>query len=197
MRKTESKDNLRSRVTRRMLWETMFALLEEKYFAEITIQDICTHADVNRSTFYHHFDNKYDLLDYGISTVIPQQAGLEGRVPAEGERWEDQGPHVALFTYVKAHQKFWNNLLVQEGFSETVLHSMLDGTKNFLKQIYTEGNDDETASEIQAQMYIGAIGNLTVWWLKNNCEMPISELNSYVNALWRYPKKSSSKTRKR
>ena len=194
MKKTEKKENLRSRVTRRILWEALFSLLEEKYFAEITIQDICTRADVNRSTFYHHFDSKFDLLDYGISTVIPQQAGLEGQLPQKGERWSDQGPHVALFNYVKNHQRFWNNLLVKEGFSEAVLRGMLEGTKAFLKEIYADETADETTSEIQAQMYIGAVGNLTIWWLKQNCEMPISELNDYVDAFWRYPRKRRRNT---
>lgn len=194
MKKTEKKENLRSRVTRRILWEALFSLLEEKYFAEITIQDICTRADVNRSTFYHHFDSKFDLLDYGISTVIPQQAGLEGQLPQKGERWSDQGPHVALFNYVKSHQRFWNNLLVKEGFSEAVLRGMLEGTKAFLKEIYADETANETTSEIQAQMYIGAVGNLTIWWLKQNCEMPISELNDYVDAFWRYPRKMGRNT---
>ena len=194
MKKTEKKENLRSRVTRRILWEALFSLLEEKYFAEITIQDICTRADVNRSTFYHHFDSKFDLLDYGISTVIPQQAGLEGQLPQKGERWSDQGPHVALFNYVKNHQRFWNNLLVKEGFSEAVLRGMLEGTKAFLKEIYADETADETTSEIQAQMYIGAVGNLTIWWLKQNCEMPISELNDYVDTFWRYPRKMGRNT---
>lgn len=194
MKKTEKKENLRSRVTRRILWEALFSLLEEKYFAEITIQDICTRADVNRSTFYHHFDSKFDLLDFGISTVIPQQAGLEGQLPQKGERWSDQGPHVALFNYVKNHQRFWNNLLVKEGFSEAVLRGMLEGTKAFLKEIYADETADETTSEIQAQMYIGAVGNLTIWWLKQNCEMPISELNDYVDTFWRYPRKMGRNT---
>ena len=193
MTKEGTKESLRSRVTRRMLWEAMFSLLEEKYFSEITIQDICARAEVNRSTFYHHFDSKYDLLDYGISTIIPQQAGLKGQMPAKGEKWSEQGPHVALFTYVKRHQRFWNNLLVKEGFSEAVLRGMLDGTKAFLKEIYDDANDDEILSEIAAQMYIGAIGNLTIWWLKQGCEMPIEQLNSYVDTLWRYPRKTAPK----
>ena len=196
MNSSEAKNSLRSRITRRMLWEALFSLLEEKYFSQITIQDICARAEVNRSTFYHHFESKYDLLNYGISTVIPKQAGLDKRLPAEGESWSEQGPHTALFAYVKTHQRFWNNLLVKEGFSEEVLTGMLEGTKSFLEEIYTNTDDDETASEIAAQMYIGAVGNLTIWWLRQGCEMPIQQLNSYVDAMWRYPKKTSLKSRK-
>ena len=37
-------------------------LLETKEFADITIMDICKTAGVNRSTFYAHYENTYDLL---------------------------------------------------------------------------------------------------------------------------------------
>ena len=38
------------------------ALLESKEFSNITVMDICKAAGVNRSTFYAHYDNTYDLL---------------------------------------------------------------------------------------------------------------------------------------
>lgn len=40
----------------------LVALLEHKEFSEIGIMDICRQAGVNRSTFYAHYDNTYDLL---------------------------------------------------------------------------------------------------------------------------------------
>lgn len=40
----------------------LVALLEHKEFSQISIMDICQQAGVNRSTFYAHYDNTYDLL---------------------------------------------------------------------------------------------------------------------------------------
>ncbi|MEQ6028481.1 TetR/AcrR family transcriptional regulator [Staphylococcus saccharolyticus] len=34
-----------------------------KSFHQITVQDLCEHAMVRRSTFYRHYNDKYDLLD--------------------------------------------------------------------------------------------------------------------------------------
>ena len=42
--------------------DALVALLEQKDFGEITIMDICAQAGVNRSTFYAHYNNLYDLL---------------------------------------------------------------------------------------------------------------------------------------
>lgn len=43
--------------------EALFSLLEQKDFAFITVKDICRVADVNRSTFYLHYETISDLLD--------------------------------------------------------------------------------------------------------------------------------------
>ena len=42
--------------------EALLSLLEKKDFEYITIKEICDVAGVNRSTFYLHYDNTYDLL---------------------------------------------------------------------------------------------------------------------------------------
>lgn len=49
---------------------SFISLLESKEFADITIMDICKKADVNRSTFYAHYDNTYDLLKETQQSLI-------------------------------------------------------------------------------------------------------------------------------
>ena len=42
--------------------EALLSLLEKKGFEYITVKEICDAAGVNRSTFYLHYENTYDLL---------------------------------------------------------------------------------------------------------------------------------------
>lgn len=178
--------DFRKRVTCRLLWEAMFQLLEKKHFDSITIKNICAQAQVNRSTFYNHFDSKFDLLRYGIETVVPEEAGI---TKIDYDSPDAEGPHVALFKYVKAHQAFWKNLLVTHGMSDIVFSSMVTGTKEFLKSSESSTEQDGVFLEIEAQMYIGAVGNLTIWWLKHDCAISVPELSSYVDSLWNYKTK--------
>lgn len=48
--------------TARRMDEALIALLGEKDFQYVTIKEICARADVNRSTFYLHYENIGDLL---------------------------------------------------------------------------------------------------------------------------------------
>ena len=57
----EKKDR-RTRKTRQLLRDTLLALLKEKRYEEISVQDIIERADVARSTFYVHYVDKDDLL---------------------------------------------------------------------------------------------------------------------------------------
>ena len=42
--------------------QALLYLLEKKPFEYITVSEICKKADVNRSTFYLHYENTQDLL---------------------------------------------------------------------------------------------------------------------------------------
>jgi len=59
--KPETKDR-RTRRTRQLLRDTLLALLKEKRYADISVQDIIARADVARSTFYVHYADKDELL---------------------------------------------------------------------------------------------------------------------------------------
>lgn len=48
----------------------LIGLLENKKFTDISIIDICKAANVNRSTFYAHYDNIYELLKETYDALI-------------------------------------------------------------------------------------------------------------------------------
>ena len=52
----------RVRYTRMVIKESFINLLEKKDISQITIKEICKDADINRSTFYSHYTDQYDLM---------------------------------------------------------------------------------------------------------------------------------------
>ena len=59
----EKKTDLRVVKTKKLLYESLSKLLREKSFEQIKISDICNEALINRSTFYAHYNDKYELLN--------------------------------------------------------------------------------------------------------------------------------------
>ena len=52
----------RVRLTRNLLKNALVQLMQEQHIAKISIRAICEVAGINRSTFYVHYTDQYDLL---------------------------------------------------------------------------------------------------------------------------------------
>ena len=55
--------NRRTAYTKTAIRRTFFELLEEKDFDRISVREICQRADINRSTFYRHYDDINALMN--------------------------------------------------------------------------------------------------------------------------------------
>ncbi len=53
----------RTRVTKMLIRKAFTDLLRQKPIQSISIKELCTHAGINRGTFYAHYTDIYDLLD--------------------------------------------------------------------------------------------------------------------------------------
>ena len=53
----------RQRKTRTAILDACISLIQEKDFQKITVHEIVKEADINRGTFYLHFEDKYDMMN--------------------------------------------------------------------------------------------------------------------------------------
>jgi AcrR family transcriptional regulator len=51
----------RVKYTKMVLKESFINLLKKKHISKISIKEICDDADINRATFYAHYNDQYDL----------------------------------------------------------------------------------------------------------------------------------------
>ena len=56
--------------TKILMAETLKKLIKDRPFAKITVQDIVNECNINRNTFYYHFENNYDLLYFAYEQEV-------------------------------------------------------------------------------------------------------------------------------
>ena len=76
------KTDRRVQYTKRALTSALIDLMRENHISKISVKALCAAADVNRSTFYAHFRNQYDLLAYIEAEALED---LKARLMADGE----------------------------------------------------------------------------------------------------------------
>jgi AcrR family transcriptional regulator len=97
MQKLDGVGDLRVRRTRKLLQQALIEVTVEKGFAALTVRDITRRAMVNRSTFYRHYLDKYDLLEQHINEIyeVLEKEGIIG-----------EGRHEGLIELLKQIQQF-------------------------------------------------------------------------------------------
>ena len=53
-----------SNITKRALASALKELMEDSPFSKISVSDICQACDMNRKSFYYHFKDKYELVNW-------------------------------------------------------------------------------------------------------------------------------------
>jgi AcrR family transcriptional regulator len=83
------KDDRRVKYTKMVLKESFIKLLAKKDISQISIKEICEDADINRATFYTHYNDQYDLMK-----------------KIENELFENVGSYLTEYTQSKADVNF-------------------------------------------------------------------------------------------
>ena len=116
----------RTQRTRQALSHALIALIQDKRYDAITVQDICDRANVGRSTFYAHYQDKDDLLTSNF-----QQAMESLGQPLAYRDGQLIFPIAPLFEHVKGHHHLYKALLWSGGM-EVLMRA---GQKQWSQQI--------------------------------------------------------------
>lgn len=54
----------------RLITDSLTALMLEKKYADITVSTLCAHAGIPRRTFYYYFENKEDVLEHLLESLL-------------------------------------------------------------------------------------------------------------------------------
>ncbi len=160
----EKKENRRVKVTKKMLKESFIKLLETKDIASITIKELCEQADINRSTFYAHYNDQYDLMTKIQNELIEN---IESYLaPYIHDEREDVSVEMLerIFEYVMENAQVCRLLLSERGdlnFQKRVLNLVYGKYIHELRETLVLNKED--AEYVYAYTITGCIGVIQKW----------------------------------
>ena len=165
-------DNRSVRNTKRRLREGLLSLMEKKPINEISVKELTELVDVNRGTFYFHYQDIYDLLrDMEQDFFENFDRTLSENKPALDEDGfpildAEGAPYLhAVFSFIDQNRDFCRIMLSPRGdmqFVELVKHRV-DSQCRFFWQILAPGADEERRGMYNAFLINGLIGLIQEW----------------------------------
>lgn len=167
----------RVRKTQQSLIEVFLELLEEKGFDRITINEVADRADVNRSTVYAHYADKYDLFKKCIEMHLEKIfIGCSNASP------EDL--LLNTFSYIKQNKAVFQ-LFLKENYTGLFHMVLLENIRN--QSVYNLSTDDILKKEIQQQFLISATAGIFEWYILNADKYSIADvINRYKDMVLEY-----------
>lgn len=140
----QKQENQRVRLTKKLFRDSLIALLRKKKIYQITVSELCASAELNRSSFYKHYGNVYDVLaeleeDFlsQIRRCVDQIDGCNPDHAAE--------PVYRLICHIRDNADAYALLLsnsIDEQFSFSIIRQALTFIKEkAVENGYTESDD--------------------------------------------------------
>ena len=164
--------------TRQMLRAALVALIEEKGFDAITVQEIGDRAGLNRATFYLHYHDKQDLLVKSLHDAVDELVSEIGAsVDDQRQLIGDESPRLikAVFEHVAQRAHFYRVMLSDEGvpaFSAGVRNYIAEVTMHWLAALQPQSDQSRVPLEIVANSLSWSVLGVLIWWLEH--DMPHS-----------------------
>lgn len=172
----------RKKYTRMVLKESLISLLKEKPITAITVKEICVVADINRSTFYSHFSDPYDLL-YKIEEEILVDMNKTLSNYNYNKEEETLQMTEKLLQYVAENKDICQTLLSEHGDASFQNRIMKLAHESILQNIIS---DTELDAEILEYISLFAIsGSIFILksWLENGTDKSPKEMAEIITKL--------------
>lgn len=104
-----------SNITKKALAEALKEVMEEKPFSKISINDICERCDMNRKSFYYHFADKYELVNWIFDMECMG-------IAAKGYEERRMELLLEICRYFYENRKFYHNALQVRGQNSFLEH---------------------------------------------------------------------------
>jgi len=160
--------------TRQLLRDALLALIAEKGYHNITVQDVTDQANVARTTFYLHYKDIDDLLFSSMAAIYEELL----------VKWLERTPSILKpddnpqgygdtedFEHVAAYESFYRAMMSENGsmkFMVRVQQYLTQAMERTLRLCVPEGVTPAMPLDMLAAMLAGSEIGVMMWWIQND-----------------------------
>ena len=173
--------NKRAQNTRKKIESYFLELLMEKPLEKITVQEICRGININRSTFYMHYEDIYNLFSKMEEEMSKKIAGIFYDEKTEKYRKFNITRYVELFEYVQENRSFYSLYLNGVGKNYTINIYVAQLSEKMLEVFLENALEEERKMlNYRIEFFNAGINALIRRWLSTGCKETPNELADIV-----------------
>lgn len=179
-----AKPDRRKTRTRRLLRDALMALILEKGYDAVSVQEIADRANLGRATFYLHYAGGKDHLLSSSLEEIYDDLVQRIKLPTREELIAGQhSPSLIAFQHAAENRDLYRVLLAGQG-AAAVSRRIRDYLASVIqKQIEQLDTEPEARTEVMAQYMAGALVALIAWWLEKDMPYPAETMSQIFSRL--------------
>lgn len=162
--------------TKKAFGDALKELLKTQPFEKVTVSSICEQANMKRTSFYYHFLDKYDLVNWIFDTEY--EAFLKEAFSVESLEPKGVPKGVTIWDLIRSTAEYFyqNAAFYQNIVSFTGQNSFLDHFRELLapllQEMLRDYHKDSTAMVFHINFHSDAILAALVRWLNDPKRVP-------------------------
>lgn len=169
----------------------LISLLKKKSFEYITVSEICAIAEVNRSTFYLHYETVSDLLNETARYLLNDFLSY---FPTDTQSISRNLTNCDLDELFFVCDKYLNPYLEyikdhKEVFGTALSHNKMFGFEEVYKRMFENifnpildrFNYPANSRQYVMMYYLNGINAIVIEWLRNDCNKSIKEISEIIS----------------
>ena len=175
----QKQENQRTRLTKRLLRESLLELLKEKPVEYITVKELCEYAELNRSTFYAYYTD--------VAALYQEMGGELAQALLEQIRAINRGSGIdtePMLSYIRDNRELFHLLVYRDKYlnaNQAVQRQIIQGYFGLAPELDLPCTVEEREYFLE-YLYMGGTGVIH-HWVQNGCNLPPQQVAGLIDTL--------------
>lgn len=173
-----------TRTSKKWLVNSLFDLMRNKKYEDITVSEICDNAELSRRTFYRLFKNKNDLLDFYFGQIINEYSKIAKQKLNNMKDLKNISFQDIIYIFLNFWWSEKDNavILIKQNLFIDIFLKNINRWKSIYKTFELSWHFDEDTENFKyiSNFFIGGYINLISYWLISDNPKSTKEISEII-----------------